>query len=281
MENLADIVLGELLESDDFVNPVEELRPHRRLELLLRRVGGHNKDGILEIHRTALVVGQTTVVQNLKEDVEYLALVGGVCAYLMFVKSDEEPKDPRLLKLKEFLSFKKMIIEGLLKATYIVFALFVTLYSFLIMVDTSFITGLMLLILLNILLRIGYEASLIVLLIWRNTSDISKKLGKSDLVEEINEMDETTGSNPGLESTGLESEVEAETKVEAADIESETKVEEPVVKAKPRTRKPKTTDEKEVKKPAKKKTTTKKAPTKKAKVEEVKAEEPSTKEETK
>lgn len=192
-----------------------------------------------------------------------IALVGGVCAYLMFVKSDEEPKDPRLLKLKEFLSFKKMIIEGLLKATYIVFALFVTLYSFLIMVDTSFITGLMLLILLNILLRIGYEASLIVLLIWRNTSDISKKLGKNELT--------------GLESTGLESEVEAETKVEAADIESETKVEEPVVKAKPRTRKPKTTEQKE----AKKKTTTKKTSTKKAKVEEVKAEEPSTKEETK
>ena len=188
-----------------------------------------------------------------------IALVGGICAYLMFVKSDEEPKDPRLLKLKEFLSFKKMIIEGLLKATYIIFALFITLYSFQIMVGTSFITGLMLLILLNIMLRIGYEASLIVLLIWRNTSDISKKLGKSDLVEEINEMDETTGSNPGLESTGLESEVEAETKVEAADIESETKVEEPVVKAKPRTRKPKTADEKEAKKPAKRKSSTKKA----------------------
>ena len=206
-----------------------------------------------------------------------IALVGGICAHLMFVKSDEEPKDQRLLKLKEFLSFKKMIIEGLLKASYIIFALFVTLYSFQIMIGTSFITGLMLLILLNIMLRIGYEASLIVLLIWRNTSDISKKLGKSELVEEINEMDETTGSNPGLESTGLESEVEAETKVEAADIESETKVEEPVVKAKSRTRKPKTTEQKE----AKKKTTTKKAPTKKAKVEEVKAEEPSTKEETK
>lgn len=192
-----------------------------------------------------------------------IALVGGVCAYLMFVKSDEEPKDPRLLKLKEFLSFKKMIIEGLLKATYIVFALFVTLYSFQIMVGTSFITGLMLLILLNILLRIGYEASLIVLLIWRNTSDINKKLGKNELT--------------GLESTGLESEVEAETKVEAADIESETKVEEPIVKAKPRTRKPKTTEQKE----AKKKTTTKKTTSKKAKVEEAKAEEPSTKEETK
>ncbi len=199
-----------------------------------------------------------------------IALVGGICAYLMFVKSNEEPKDQRLLKLKEFLSFKKMIIEGLLKASYIIFALFITLYSFQIMVGTSFITGLMLLILLNIMLRIGYEASLIVLLIWRNTSDINKKLGKSDLVEEINEMDETTGSNPGLESTGLEAETEVETKVE-----------EPVVKAKPRTRKPKTTDEKDVKKPAKKKSTTKKTTSKKAKVEEVKAEEPSTKEETK
>lgn len=187
-----------------------------------------------------------------------IALVGGTCAYLMFVKSDEEPKHPRLLRLKEFLSFKKMIIEGLLKATYIIFALFITLYSFQIMVGTSFITGLMLLILLNIMLRIGYEASLIVLLIWRNTNDISKKLGKNEL-------------------TGLESEVEAETKVEATDIESETKVEEPVVKAKPRTRKPKTTEQKE----AKKKTTTKKTSTKKAKVEEVKAEEPSSKEETK
>lgn len=192
-----------------------------------------------------------------------IALVGGICAYLMFVKSDEEPKDQRLLKLKEFLSFKKMIIEGLLKASYIIFALFITLYSFQIMVGTSFITGLMLLILLNIMLRIGYEASLIVLLIWRNTNDISKKLGKNELT--------------GLESTRLES----ETKVEAADIESEIKVEEPVVKAKPRTRKPKTTDEKDVKKPAKKKSTTKKTTSKKAKVEEVKAEEPSTKEETK
>ncbi len=199
-----------------------------------------------------------------------IALVGGICAYLMFVKSDEEPKDQRLLKLKEFLSFKKMIIEGLLKASYIIFALFITLYSFQIMVGTSFITGLMLLILLNIMLRIGYEASLIVLLIWRNTSDINKKLGKSDLVEEINEMYETTGSNPGLESSGLEAETEVETKVE-----------EPVVKAKPRTRKPKTTDEKDVKKPAKKKSTTKKTTSKKAKVEEVKAEESSTKEETK
>lgn len=197
-----------------------------------------------------------------------IALVGGVCAYLMFVKSDEEPKDPRLVKLKEFLSFKKMIIEGLLKVTYIVFALFITLYSFQIMVGTSFITGLMLLILLNIMLRIGYEASLIVLLIWRNTSDINKKLGKSDLVEEIKE---------GLEATGLESENEAKTSDIEANVKVKTKVEEPVVKAKPRTRKPKTAEEKE----AKKKTTTKKTSTKKAKVEEVKAEEPSSKEETK
>ena len=207
-----------------------------------------------------------------------IALVGGICAYLMFVKSNEEPKDQRLLKLKEFLSFKKMIIEGLLKATYIIFALFITLYSFQIMIGTSFITGLMMLILLNIMLRIGYEASLIVLLIWRNTSDISKKLGKTEPEE---------GHESGHESEYEATDVEVESKNEekTTDVESEikleTKVEEPLVKAKPRTRKPKTTDEKEVKKPAKKKSNTKKASSKKTKVEEVKAEEPSTKEETK
>ncbi len=203
-----------------------------------------------------------------------IALVGGICVYLMFVKSDEEPKDPRLLKLKEFLSFKKMIIEGLLKATYIIFALFVTLSSFQIMIGTSFITGLMMLILLNIMLRIGYEASLIVLLIWRNTSDISKKLGKVELKE---------GDESEYEATNVE--VESKNEEKTTDVESEvkleTKVEEPVVKAKPRTRKPKTTDEKEAKKPAKRKSSTKKTTSKKANVEEVKAEEPSTKEETK
>ena len=207
-----------------------------------------------------------------------IALVGGICAYLMFVKSDEEPKDPRLLKLKEFLSFKKMIIEGLLKATYIIFALFITLYSFLIMIDTSFITGLMLLILLNVMLRIGYEASLIVLLIWRNTSDISKKLGKVELKEghESGHESEVKPESESRHESGHESIEEPETKAE-----SETKVEEPTVKAKPRTRKPKTADEKEVKKPAKRKSSTKKASSKKAKEEEVKAEEPSTKEEGK
>lgn len=209
-----------------------------------------------------------------------IALVGGICAYLMFVKSDEEPKDPRLVKLKEFLSFKKMIIEGLLKATYIIFALFVTLFSFQIMIGTSFITGLMMLILLNIMLRIGYEASLIVLLIWRNTSDISKKLGKTELVEKVQNGHEPDGHESESEHESVE---EPETKVEAAVIESGHKTDghESAVKAKPRTRKPKTTDEKEAKKPVKKKSSTKKASTKKTKVEEVKAEEPSTKEENK
>ena len=208
-----------------------------------------------------------------------IALVGGICAYLMFVKSNEEPKDQRLLKLKEFLSFNKMIIEGLLKATYIIFALFVTLSSFQIMIGTSFITGLMMLILLNIMLRIGYEASLIVLLIWRNTSDISKKLGKV----ELKEGHESDGHESEYEATNVE--VESKNEEKTTDVESEvkleTKVEEPVVKAKSRTRKPKTADEKEAKKPAKRKSSTKKASSKKAKVEEVKAEEPSTKEESK
>lgn len=118
-----------------------------------------------------------------------IALAGGVCAYLLFVKNGEQPSHPFLVKLKEYLSFKTMIIEDLLKATYIIVAIFVTLYSLQIMFGTSFITGLVMLIFLNIFVRIAHEASLVLLLIWRNTNDIKNKLHeKPEVVEVVKEV---------------------------------------------------------------------------------------------
>lgn len=105
-----------------------------------------------------------------------IALVGGICAYFMFVKNDKQPLSPFLQKLKDFLRFKTLIIEGLLKATYIVFALFATLYSLQLLFSVSFFGGLLTLVLLNVFIRIAYEGSLIMLMIWRNTSDINAKL---------------------------------------------------------------------------------------------------------
>ena len=86
----AQLVLGQRGEDHDVVQPVEELRlegrPHRLqhpLPLLLlgqrrvdqelaAQVGGEDQDGVAEVDRPALAVGQPAVVQHLEQDVEDL-----------------------------------------------------------------------------------------------------------------------------------------------------------------------------------------------------------------
>jgi hypothetical protein len=66
-----------------------------------------------------------------------------------------------------------MFIENLLKVTYLILALFVTLFSF---GTGSFLSFIVTLLLGNLAVRVTYEFSLILLVICRNTTDISKKL---------------------------------------------------------------------------------------------------------
>ena len=110
-----------------------------------------------------------------------LALVGGIIAYYLFVKPKKQWDNKFLAWLKEFLAFNKMWIEGLLKVCYIIAAIYVTLMSF-----SAFAAGFFPGILIffgiliggNIALRLIYEASLMFVMIWRNTKDINKKLDK-------------------------------------------------------------------------------------------------------
>ena len=114
------------------------------------------------------------------------AVVLGVIAYYGFVKREGKPQSAFFAKLKAFLNFDTMIIEGLLKATYIILALFVTFFSFQI-IPINFFEFLFVLIFGNILVRVAYETSMVVLLIWRNTSEINKKttiLGSNPVKEE-------------------------------------------------------------------------------------------------
>lgn len=110
-----------------------------------------------------------------------LALIGGIIAYYLFVKPKKQWDNKFLAWLKEFLAFKKMWIEGLLKVCYIIAAIFVTLTSFNAFA-AGFFPGILvffgILIGGNIVLRLAYEASLMFVMIWRNTSDINKKLDK-------------------------------------------------------------------------------------------------------
>lgn len=104
-----------------------------------------------------------------------LSIIGGILLYILFVNKKDKVENKYLAWIKEFLSFKKMLIEVILKVSYIIVAIFITLTSFNI-ISTSFLGFLLYLIIGNIIARLIYEGSLILLMIWKNTSEINKKI---------------------------------------------------------------------------------------------------------
>ena len=105
-----------------------------------------------------------------------LAVIGGILVYFLFLNKKNEGKFTGFLGwLYDFLSFKKMFLESLLKITYLVFAIYITLSSFAI-IGTNFFAFLVTLLIGNILVRVIYEFSLILLVICRNTTEIAKSL---------------------------------------------------------------------------------------------------------
>ena len=96
VDDADDVVLGQRLIEDDLVETVEEFRAERALEKLLHlllsikadaavgvnalqqrlraQVGGQDQDGVLEIHRSALRVGDAAVVEHLQKHVEHVGM---------------------------------------------------------------------------------------------------------------------------------------------------------------------------------------------------------------
>ena len=107
-----------------------------------------------------------------------LAFIGGIIAYYLFVKPDTKQSSKFLTSLKEFLRFKTMLIEGILKVFYIIAALFTTLSAFA-WFAVGFIGVLFFLLQLtlgNVIVRILYESMLLKIMIWKNTNEINKKV---------------------------------------------------------------------------------------------------------
>jgi len=105
-----------------------------------------------------------------------LAIVGGIIGYALFVsKKDEGEYAGFVAWLHNFLNFKKYFIEVILKAMYLISALFITLSSFS-LIGTSVAGFFLYLILGNILVRISYELILMMLTIVNNTTEINQKL---------------------------------------------------------------------------------------------------------
>ena len=105
-----------------------------------------------------------------------LAVVGGIVLYFTFLKKSNDGKFNGFLGwMYDFLTFKKMLIENLLKVLYLIVAIFITLGSFAI-IGESFLGFLVSLIGGNLVARIVYEFLLVALVICRNTTDINDKL---------------------------------------------------------------------------------------------------------
>ena len=109
-----------------------------------------------------------------------LAIVGGILAYFLFVKAKTTPKGKFGIWLKDFLDFKIMWIEPIMKVVYYIATIFVVLnsFSFLALGGAGVLMWLLTLILGPIIIRIIYEATMMFIMIWRNTRDIAKNTEK-------------------------------------------------------------------------------------------------------
>lgn len=105
-----------------------------------------------------------------------IAIVGGILVYVLFLNPKKEVKTTKFLSwLKDFLSFKTILIEKILNILYLISTIFVVLISFN-SIGTSFLSFILTLVLGPILIRLVYEGILMMIMIWKNTSDINKKL---------------------------------------------------------------------------------------------------------
>lgn len=107
-----------------------------------------------------------------------LSLVGCFLIYFMFIKKDNKLENKKLAWLRSFLKFDKMLIETILKISYIFIALFITLGSFAFFAYGfgGFLTCLLVIVFGNLIARIIYEGALIIVMIWKNTTEIKNKL---------------------------------------------------------------------------------------------------------
>ena len=105
------------------------------------------------------------------------AIVGSILVYVLFLRKENEKKYDGFVKwLYNFLQFNTLCIDGILRFTYLFLAIFITVASFAFI--TEFLTFLIFLVVGNLILRVLYEFSMLVILIHRNVREINEKTKK-------------------------------------------------------------------------------------------------------
>ena len=108
-----------------------------------------------------------------------IAIIGGICVYyVLLTKENYEKCTGYAKKLFDFVTFKKLILEDILKILYIIVAIYITISS-LGLISTSFVLFLVQLVFGNIIARIGFEFSLLMITICKNTTEINDRLKQS------------------------------------------------------------------------------------------------------
>jgi ribosomal protein L32 len=118
-----------------------------------------------------------------------LAVIGGIVLYFTFLSKKNENKFKGFAGgLYNFLNFKSMFAEVLLKILYLISSIGLTLFSFDILLFTEggsignkLLSFLLYIIVGNVVVRLIYEFLLISLVICRNTTEINRKMGKSEV----------------------------------------------------------------------------------------------------
>lgn len=136
------------------------------MEQYLRTMNGTSYSG-LTTSDTVASAGVWTIVALV------LAIVGGILVYFLFVKPENDPKNKFLKRLKDFLAFKTMWIEAILKVLYYILTIFFILSSF-VLIPVSFLAFISTLVVMPIVIRLVYEFSMMFIMIWRNTRDIAE-----------------------------------------------------------------------------------------------------------
>ena len=109
-----------------------------------------------------------------------LAVVGGILVYFLFVRSKNEPKGKFLKWLKDFLAFKVMWIEPILKVVYYIATIYIILFSFTFLAagGMGVLFFFLCLVFGPIAVRLAYEMTMMFIMIWHNTREIAEQTKK-------------------------------------------------------------------------------------------------------
>lgn len=107
-----------------------------------------------------------------------VAVIGGITLYFMFTSKEFSGKFKGFTKkLVEFLTFERGMLLPILKISYLMLTIYITLSSFS-LIGISFLSFLMTIVLGNLIVRVLYEMSLLMVGLAADVKEIKKGLKK-------------------------------------------------------------------------------------------------------